>query len=320
MDWTVLATAFFAPLVLWLLWRIQALAIDQGLRRGMYRLLRYQRRTYNVVSWMGVLLHELSHAFFLLLGGHGIKDFKVRTDGGHVTPHQVRRGPFGLLSFLVAALAPMFVAPTILFMTAWLLLDRGLIDPASAGLGWDAAWPVLRDTAVHLPVDLGRILLGLDVTTWAGATVLLLAVFAMPSARPSFVPGGRGQQDEGDIAVVRRKIRKHPVPVLAVVALATGSYALVAWRPTWYWGAWQAAWSISLTATLLALLLGLAWAGVAWAGRTRAWLAWIPFAVAIAIQVLGRGPEVPMWAINLLTVVLFAMTALSLCAIAPRRF
>lgn len=320
MDWTNVAVAFFAPLVLWLLWRIQALAIDQGLRRGMYRLLRYQRRTYNVVSWMGVFLHELSHAFFLLLGGHGIKDFKVRTDGGHVTPHQVRRGPIGLLTFLVAALAPMFVAPTILFLTAWLLLDRGLIDPASAGLGWEAAWPVLRDTATNLPVDLGRILLGLDVTTWAGATVALLAVFAMPSARPSFVPGGRGERDEGDIAVVRRKVRNHPLPVLVVIAAAIGSYALVAWQPTWYWGAWQVAWSISLTATLLALLLGLGWAAVAWAGRIRAWLSWIPLALAVGAQVLARQADAPLWLANLLTVAVFALVALGLWLVAPRRY
>lgn len=320
MDVTVILTAFFAPVVLWVLWRVQSLAIDQGLRRGMFRLLRYQRRTYNVVSWMGVLLHELSHAFFLLLGGHGIRDFKVRTDGGHVTPHQVRRSGLGLLTFLLAALAPMFVAPALIFLTTWALLDRGLIAPANAGLGWQAAWPVLRDTATALPVHLADALVGLDLATWAGAVVFLLAVFAMPSARPSFVPGGRGQRDEGDIAVVRRKIRAHPLPVLVFLALVVASYALVAWRPTWYWGTWQVLWSISLTATMLAVLLGLGWAAVSWAGRVRPWLAWLPFALAIGLQVLGRETTLPLWAINLATIAAFLAAALGLWAIAPRRY
>ena len=320
MDATSFLVAAFAPLTLWLLWRIQSVAIDQALRRGMYGLLRYQRRTYNVVSWVGVLLHELSHAFFLLLGGHGIKDFKVRTDGGHVTPHQVRRGPLGLLTFLVAALAPMFVAPAILFVVAWRLLDSGLVEPAHAGLGWDAAWPVLRDTATDMPVRLARLLVGLDVATGAGATVFLLAVFAMPSARPSFVPGKRGAQDEGDIAVVRRKVRRQPIPPLVVLALLYASYFLVPLWPAAYWGAWQVAWSISLTATLLAVLLGLAWVGVAWAGRIRAWLAWVPFATGIAIQLAGRQTELALWIVNLATVAAFTLLSIGLWAVAPRRY
>jgi hypothetical protein len=316
------AAAAFAPIVVWLLWRVQSIAINQGLRRGMYKLLRYQRKTYNVVSWMGVLLHELSHAFFLLIGGHGICNFKVGVDSGHVTPTQVRRGPLGLLSFLAAALAPMFVAPAIIFVVAWRWIDPALLTIASAGSGWALAWPVLRATGSEFPIGLLEVLVGLDVTTISGAVVFALAVFAMPSARPSYVARKRGEKDEGDIAVVRAKARKQPLTILAFFGLIFASYfVMIGWAPQVYWGVWQIAWATAMTAIVLAVLAGLGWAAVAWSGRIRWWAAWVPLAAAIGVQVFGRRDWAPeLWIINLATIGIFALLALGLWQVAGRRY
>ena len=322
MQASAFAAAAFAPLVVWVLWRIQAFSVDKGLRRGMYKLLRYQRKTYAVVSWMGVLIHELSHAGVLLVTGHGIRKFRVGVDGGHVVPRQVRRGPIGLLTFLAAAMAPMYVAPALLLGVTLLVLDAGLLDVSTAGLGWAAAWPVLRDMATDFPVRLLEVLVGLDLASWPGALVFGLIVFAMPSARPSYVAGKGGEKDEGDIAVVRSKVRRHPVTILVFFGLLYASYfALVPFFPAVYWGIWQTVWGVAMTAIVLAWLAGLGWLAVAHAGRVHWWAAWIPFAAAIAVQVLGRDPlEWPLWVVNLASLGAFVVLAIGLAQVAGRRW
>lgn len=317
-DASALAAAIMPLVALWVLWRLQAIAVDHALRPGMFQLLRYQRRTYKVVAWMGVLLHELSHAAFLLIGFHGIQRFKVGVDGGHIVPQQVRRGPYGTLTFLAAAMAPMFVAPAIVLAVVWLLLDTQLIQIAGAGVGWAAAWPVLRDLAVDLPVRLVRALVGIDLATWPGALVFLLAIFAMPAARPSYVK--RGRKAEGDIVVFRRTVRKHPLLVAGVVlALVAAYFVLVPRHPAWYWAGWQIAWGIALVAIVLGALAGVGWYAVAWTGRIRAWAAWLPAAAAVLVQWQGRAFDMPMWAINLASLLAGAVLALGLLQVARRR-
>ncbi len=315
-DWIL---AGLVPIAIaWLLWRLQAVAVNQVLRGGMYRLLRYQRKTYGFVSWFGVLVHELSHAAVLLLGGHGIRRIKVGVDAGHVAPRQVRKGPLGTLTFIAAALAPMVAAPA---AVAAVLLLRGerLPEPVQ-GSGIRAAWENLQQVAMQFPERLVVDLVGMDVTTATGAALFLLAVFAMPSARPSHVRV-KGEPDEGDIAVVRRLIRKRPLPVIAFWVLLYASYfAAAQWGMRWYWLAWEAAWMVAVVGVVLALLMGVVWYGVAWAGRIKPMLAWLPYAVAIGVQVGGRLLEHGIWLVNLATIAVFLAFAAGLRATATRRF
>ena len=324
MDAADIAVAAFAPAVVWVLWRLQSLTVDQVLRRGMYKLLRHQRVTYNIVSWFGVLLHEVSHALFLVLGGHGIRRFKVGVDSGHVVPQQMRRGPFGVITFVVAAMAPMFVAPALILTVAWWLLDPALVTVASAGPGWDEAWPVLRDMLVAFPGRLGRALVGVDLATWRGLLVFGLMVFALPSARPSYLAGKGGEKDQGDIAVVRAKVRRNAVTFVVLAALLVASYfVIVPWAPRIYWAAWQAVWATALTAILLAAAAGVGWYVVSRAGRAQFWAAWLPLAAAVAVQVLGRQgvlPDMQMWLLNVVTLGVFAVLAFGVAAAAPRRW
>ncbi len=318
-SWQDALVAAAPILIAWVLWRLQALAINRVLRGGMVKLLRYQRTTYNVVSWFGVLLHEISHAVVMLLGGHGIRGFKVGVDAGHVTPKQVRKGPLGTLTFIAAALAPMVAAPAAI--TAFLLIGRPLPDTSAAH-----GFVGIRDNLEYIATDILQRLAfdvaGMDLTTWMGATLFALAVFAMPSARPSHVRN-KGEADEGDIAVVRRLIRQRPWPVLAFWLVLYGAYfAIVPFAPAAYWLGWQLVWSIGLVGTTLAVLMGLVWYAVAWTGRVQAWVAWLPYAAAIAVQVGGRLLDVPggVLVINAASIVVLLGLAWSLRMMAPRRF
>ncbi len=315
-DWILAGAVPIA--IAWLLWRIQAASVNQLLRGGMYKLVRYQRKTYAVVSWLGVLVHELSHAVFLLLGGHGIRRIRVGVDAGHVRPRQVRKGPLGTLTFVAAALAPMVTVPA---AVAGLLIAGGARLPEpSVSPGMRPAWENLKQVATEVPRALAMDLVGMDVTTAMGAALFLLAVFAMPSARPSHVRN-KGEPDEGDIAVVRRLIRRRPLPVLLFVALLYAAYfAAATWGLRWYWLAWQAVWMVAVVGIVLAVLMGLVWYAVAWTGRIRVWIAWFPYAAAIAIQVGGRYMDLPIWAINLVTVAGFLAFAAGLRAVATRRY
>ncbi len=316
-DWVI---AGAIPIALaWLLWRVQALAVNQALRGGMYRLLRYQRTTYSVVSWFGVLVHEISHATVLLLGGHGIRRMKVGVDAGHVTPRQVRKGPLGTLTFIAAALAPMIAAPAA--VTGMLLLGGTRLPGPLVVPGIRTAWDNLGQVAVQVPAALVRDLIGMDVTTGIGAALFLLAVFAMPSARPSHVKT-KGEADEGDIAVVRRLIRRRPWPVIAFAVFLYALYfAAAAWGARWYWFAWQAVWTVALVGIALAAIMGVVWYAVAWTGRIQRWIAWLPYAVAIGVQVGGRTVETPgMWVVNLATIAAFLAFSAGLRIAAARRF
>ncbi len=314
------AAAALPLLATWILWRAQALAVDRVLRRGMFQLLRWQRRTYTVVSWFGVLLHELSHAALLLLGGHGIREFSVHTEHGHVKPRHRRTTVYGDVTFVLAALAPLYVAPAAILAVAALLLEPDLLRPAVAGPGLEAAGLAVRDLVTTFPLRLGEVLVGLDVTTGPGLAVCLLAVLALPAARPSHVKSeGRS---EGDVAVLRATLRDRPALWLSVLALAYGAYfALVPWWPEAYWTAFHVLWATALTAVLLAVVGGLGWWAVAWTGRVRPWAAWLPYAAVVAVQWLGRThTDLPVVALNLASLAAFGLLAAGLLLVAQRRF
>ncbi len=319
MDWTWFLVAAAAPIVLWLLWRIQALAVDKVLRTGMYRLLRHQRATYNVVSWMGVLLHEISHAFFLILGGHGIQDFKVGVDAGHVTPKQVRKSTLGTLTFMVAALAPMFVAPAAILVLL-ILLPSGDWPPALvSGPGIAVLLANLQNTAFGVGLLAVSELWALDVATWGGGVLLALMVFALPSARPSHVKKKGG--DEGDIAVVRRTIRRRPLAFIILVVLAYASYfALIPWAPEVYWRMWQVAWMVAIIGIVFPIGMGIVWHIVAWTGRIRGWAMWLPYAAVVAVQVFGRLSGLDLVIMNVITLAAFFFLAYGLYWVARRPY
>lgn len=321
--WQMLVAAAFAPAIVWILWRAQALAVDRVLRAGMFRLLRGHRVLYNAVSWCGVLLHEIAHAVFLLLGGHGVKGFSVGVDAGHVVPRRQRTGPYGQATFLLAALAPLFAAPAIILVLLTVLLHQDLVATAAAGSGLDAAVAVLRDTARTFAESLVLGLLGLDLATGPGLAVFLLAVLATPSARPSHGKGeSRGQ---GDVAVLRATIRRRPWPFVAFLLLLYAAYFLVVpWRPALYWGAFQWVWAVALAGILLAVVGGVGWWAVGFGARIAPWAAWLPWAAALLAQVAPRVADVPglagepLW-MNVASLVLFVGLTLLLAVIVPKR-
>ncbi len=285
--WEAFLAGAVAPLAVWLLWRVQVVAVDV-LRGRMVKMVRWkwQRPLYNVVSWFGTFLHEVSHATVLLLGGHGIREFRSGVETGHVTPRKVRRGTLGFLSFLAAALAPLYIPPALVLAGLLLVVDAGIVPWQVTGLG-PGALALLWDQLRWLPQNIVVAIVALDLATWQAAVVFALVLVAIPGSRPSHVKGSRfhGEKDEGDVAVVRRRIRRHPLPFIGFLLLVFGlHFAMVPWWPKGYWYAFEAIWAVALTGIVLAVLGIVLWSLVALSGRIAPWLAWVPLAWVVGVQ------------------------------------
>lgn len=328
-PWEPFVAAAFAPAVVWLLWRGQTLSVE-ALRWRMLKLVHARRTAwlYSIVSWFGVLLHEVSHAVVLLLSGHGIRQFRAGVEQGHVLPSRTREGAVGFLSFLLAALAPLFIPPLLVLVALAGVVGLAVVRIADAVPGLPGAIEVLRAELVTFPADLALAVAGLDLAQWPQALVLLLILLAMPSSRPSHVKGSafHGTKDEGDVAVLRARIRRNPLIFLAFVLVLYATYFVTtAWAPAApvYWTAFQVLWAIALTGILLSLFGAAWWSLVALGTRTWAAVWWLgPLAFAAA-QVLLRavpatGHLAPMQ-VNGIAVAAWLAVAGALAILLPRR-
>ena len=317
------------PAGIWALWRVQTLTVE-ALRRVLLRLVRWQRWMYSIVSWFGTFLHEVSHASVLLLSGHGIREFRAGVEEGHVLPARIQRGPLGFLFFLAAALAPLFVPPALVLGGAVLFLDRGLVPWSSSGPGLDATLGVGADFLLSFPRQLAWTFADLDLAQPSHALLLALALLGIPGSRPSHVKGSRfhGTKDEGDIAVLRSRIRRNPWPLLAFLGILYGAYfPLTRWAPDAYWFPLEAVVAVALTGILLALL-GIAWWGLASVdGRVRPWAGWLGPALFFAVEYAlrqpwgtpGDGVETPLWTVNAIALGAWAAGSATLRILLPRR-
>jgi hypothetical protein len=323
-PWEPFVAAAFAPAAVWLLWRAQTLSVE-ALRWRLVKLatVRDLKWIYAIVSWLGVVLHEVSHATVLLIGGHGIRQFRAGMESGHVLPARVRRGPFGFLSFLAAALAPLFIPP-LLFLVALFLLVPGLDFPFRAfGLGLAEAVAALRHSLVEVPLLILLNLAGLDLATWQGSLVLAIGLLAMPSGRPSHVKGSRfhGTQDEGDVAVVRQQIRRNPVLFVLFLLALYAAYWLLHLTAEGYWYPFEALWAVALAGVALALFGAAWWSLVALGRGTKAWAWWLGPATFVVAQVALRALPAFDTAlkVNAASIAAWAVVALLLRFALPRR-
>lgn len=323
--WEPFAAAAFAPAATWLLWRAQTLSVDL-LRWRMVKLTQVadQRWIYLIVSWFGVVLHELSHASVLLLSGHGIKRFRAGAEEGHVLPARMRKGPFAFLFFLVAALAPLFVPPLLFLVALRFLLEGGgtVVTFEAPGPGLQPAIEALRHALVDVPSRIASAVAGLDLATWQGALLLAIGLLAMPSSRPSHVKGSRfhGTEDEGDVAVLRAQIRHRPIVFVLFILLLYGAYFLVPFYPPAYWFPFEALWAVALTGVALAILGAAWWSLVAIGRHTRAWAWWLGPASFVAAQVGLRilGTTIPV-VVNATSLAVWAVVAVAFRFALPRR-
>ena len=298
--WELAAAALFAPVAIWVLWRVQTLAVEL-LRLRLLVLARRgdTRWLYSTVSFLGVLLHEMSHAAVLLLSGHGIREFRAGREQGHVLPSRMRHGTVGFLSFLAAALAPIFIPPALAVALLLLLVDPGLLVWPVAQPGLAPAVDALKALLLEFPLNLARAIARLDLAHWPHAVAFALLLVALPSARPSHVKGSRfhGTQDEGDVAVLRRRIREQPWPFLLFLLLLTAAYLLVLVLPEAYWWPIAAVWATAAAGILLAVLGALWWSVAGLAAATKAWLGWLGPAAFVAAQA-GLRVAAPTWPIE----------------------
>lgn len=322
-SWQPFVAAAVAPALVWLLWRAQTLSVEL-LRRSLLVLdTRFdQKWLYALVSWFGTFLHEVSHALVLLLSGHGVKQFRAGVETGHVLPARMHRGA-GTLTFLVAALAPLFVPPALALAGFALLLD-GLDIPFFLGPATLAKFPdALAPFFLTLPRDLLRAIASLDLADGRHALVFALMLLGAPGSRPSHVRSRfHGKGDEGDVAALRATIRQHPVPFLAFLGLLYGAFFLAALAfPQAYWYPVEAVWAVALTGIVLALFGALFWGLAGLDGRASPLVAWLGPALFIAIQVAARllDWDVQVATLNATAVGAWLAIGLVAAAILPRR-
>ncbi|MEK6986005.1 MAG: hypothetical protein AABX89_06460 [Candidatus Thermoplasmatota archaeon] len=318
----LLAAGLFAPVVVWLLWRGQTLSVEL-LRLRLLVLTRHgnQRWIYSTVSWFGTLLHEISHATVLLLSGHGIREFRAGVETGHVTPATMRKGPLSFLFFLVAALAPLFIPPALVLALLFFFVDETLFQFTSGGPGLQAAWDLLVAFGADFPLRLLRSLANLDLAQPAHIAILAATLLGIPGARPSHVTA-KGKK-EGDVAVLRARIRENPLPFIAfLILLYAASFLTLLW-PAAYWLPLQAVWAIATTGTVLALVGALWWSLAGLDGRVTPWLAWGGFAAFVAVQLGARFVTLPasitLVHINGAALAAWLVVSLGLGAVARRR-
>jgi hypothetical protein len=324
-DWEPYAAAAFAPVAVWVLWRFQVLSVE-ALRHQMVKMTRHfdQKWIYHIVSWFGTLLHEISHASVLLLSGHGIRDFSVRSEQGHVTPQRMRKGPVSFLFFLVAALAPLFIPPALVLVGLLWLNDWTLVPWTVAESGLEEAWNVVRDLGVEFPKRLGLAIANLDLAKPWHLAVFLVILLGTPGSRPSHVKGSRfhGTNDEGDVAVLRSRVRQNPIPFLLFIGLLYGAYFVLGrWAPEAYWHGFEAVWAVALTGIVLALFGFLWWSLAVLDARTLPVLAWIGFAMFVTVQIVGRALPVldaDPWRLNAASVAAWFAVSLLLGLVLPR--
>lgn len=309
--------AFMFPVTLWVLWRLQALAVE-GLRWSMAPMVRFAGGLHNAVSFFGVLLHELSHAAVLAVTGHGVKKFHVRPDHGHVLPRRRFHNGFGDLAFMAAAFAPMFVVPAAALAAFVFLLDVPFPYTA-AGNGWEATTAAAQAFLIDSTVAWSKALASVDLYDPRQAALVLVLLLAAPGMRPSLISGKGIGGKQGDIAIIRTIIRHRPLPFLLLLAVVIGLHFLVPFAPAAYWAPVQVLWSVAVVGILTSLLGAVVWGLVAVGSRIVRVLAWVPPVLFVAAQVLGHNGDMSIAAVNGLSLLIWAVTALGLRASAPRR-
>lgn len=298
LDWL---PALLVPVVIWVVWRLQAWSV-QGLRGSMVRLTRGNRALYHTISWFGTFLHEVSHALVLVFSGHGIRGFNVRSTTGHVLPARLRRDPFSTLTFALAALAPQFFVPFLVIIGASIVGTQttgdswGLSMAWSAGPGWAGFLDALEGLAMF-PLVPAKALLLMDLATWQGLLFLAIVLLGAPGTRPSHVKE-KGQSD-GDIAVLRARIKSQPLPFVALLLFIVIAHPLFMWiAPAAYWLPITWVWILGVTGIFIALFGSLIWATVYRNSRVKWIFAWLPLTVGVGLQVVLRLMDAEAWVIN----------------------
>lgn len=116
----------------------------------------HARAVCYVTGFIGVPIHELSHALMCVLFGHHIVKIKLfqigAEDGtlGYVTHTYSKRNIYQRIGNFFIGIAPIVVITAILFLLAWLLLP-GMVADLSAATGSAAQSGKVMDMLLNIP-------------------------------------------------------------------------------------------------------------------------------------------------------------------------
>ena len=131
----------------------------------------------NRITFVGTIIHECSHAFFMIITGAKITEFSVWDSGGDSLGHvsYYNRGPLILRAFQdsLSACAPVIVGLAIEFVI-WHFIMHGNLPIWADILLWYAFISIIDHMSMS-SADLGNYFKGI----WAVAIVLFIAIFCL---------------------------------------------------------------------------------------------------------------------------------------------
>jgi hypothetical protein len=208
---TIILTPLSFLLILLLLTTAQSLFVNRA-QFHIAKIYYFHPRLYKALNWWGTFMHELSHALMVLVSLNKIKEFKVGSDGGHVTWSSTKkRGYVAWLSAQIISLAPFFIPPLLIGVP---LVYTEIIDlkGITVNLGFSDSINMISmlclELIPQLTLKIGKMLAGLNLFCFWNVLLLVILMFSFSGAKPSSV---KDSHLEGDIQSFLRRCKEHPI-------------------------------------------------------------------------------------------------------------
>ena len=206
---TIILTPLSFLLILLLLTTAQSLFVNRA-QFHIAKVYYHHPRLYKALNWWGTFVHELSHALMVLLSLNKIKEFKVGSNGGHVTWSSTKKqGYIAWLSAQITSLAPFFIPPLLIGVP---LVYTEIINLKGITVNFGFSDPInmvsmlCLELIPQLALKIGKMLAGLNLLCIWDVLLLVILMFSFSGAKPSSI---KDSHLEGDIQSFLRQCKEH---------------------------------------------------------------------------------------------------------------